>query len=137
MATDLHHANGLDPLERGLLHNLWGQGMSADGEDANVPDRLWHQYPGQKIVKWRYSAFFGTNLAMILGSLRRSQLVVTGVYAHLGVWATSMDAFSANIQPIIVSDAIADFSAERHRRALELLASSCARVVSSEEVIRI
>lgn len=126
---------GMTRLERGLLHGLWGKGMSDERDDSDIPEQLWSNYPGQKIVKWRYSAFSGTNLSMVLGSLQRSQLVVTGVYAHLGVWATTMDAFGGNIEPVVVSDAIADFTADRHSRALDLIASSCARVLSSREVV--
>ncbi|MER0578093.1 isochorismatase family protein, partial [Pseudomonas aeruginosa] len=65
----------------------------------------------------------------------RDQLVLCGVYAHVGVLISTVDAYSNDIQPFLVADAIADFSEAHHRMALEYAASRCAMVVTTDEVL--
>ncbi|WP_127842795.1 isochorismatase family protein [Actinomyces wuliandei] len=110
--------------ERGLLHDLWGQGVADDERAAIVADVA----PGPRdtvLTKRRYDAFEGTGLHELMGSLGRDQLVITGVYAHIGCLATALRAFVLDVRPFLLADAVADFSAEEHRMALELVSRSC------------
>ena len=65
----------------------------------------------------------------------RDQLILCGIYAHIGVLMTAVDAYTHDIQPFLVSDAVADFSAERHRMALDYAARCCAVVLSTRELV--
>ncbi|MGV8530537.1 isochorismatase family protein, partial [Pseudomonas aeruginosa] len=102
--------------QRGLLKDFWG------------PDD-W------LLTKWRYSAFFHSDLLQRMRAAGRDQLVLCGVYAHVGVLISTVDAYSNDIQPFLVADAIADFSEAHHRMALEYAASRCAMVVTTDEVL--
>ncbi|MEI1299413.1 phenazine biosynthesis protein PhzD, partial [Pseudomonas aeruginosa] len=84
---------------------------------------------------WRYSAFFHSDLLQRMRAAGRDQLVLCGVYAHVGVLISTVDAYSNDIQPFLVADAIADFSEAHHRMALEYAASRCAMVVTTDEVL--
>ena len=122
--------------QRGLLADFWGAGMESVPSDRDVPEPL---APGQQdrvFTKWRYSAFFGTGLLAWLRRHEVDQLVICGVYAHVGVLMSAVDAFSNDIQPFVVADAIADFSAEDHQLALEYAARNCAVVATAEDVLR-
>lgn len=55
--------------------------------------------------------------------------------AHLGVLLTAADAFMNDIQPFVVADAVADFSAEEHEMALRWAARS-AVVCTTETLLR-
>jgi bifunctional isochorismate lyase/aryl carrier protein len=89
--------------------------------------------PGDvRLTKRRYSAFVGTPLAEVLGG--RDQLIVTGVYAHIGVLATALDAFMRDLQPFVVADAVADFSPTHHRDALRHVADRCGVVATAAEI---
>ena len=57
----------------------------------------------------------------------RDQLVICGVYAHVGILMTAHEGFSNDIQTFLVADAIADFSADFHRMALEYAADPLRR----------
>ncbi len=120
--------------QRGLLKDFWGPGMRTDPADRAVVDDV-APAPGDRVLtKWRYSAFFRTPLLEMLREAGRDQLILCGVYAHVGVLATAIDAFSHDIQPFLVADAVADFSADDHRMAVEYAARRCAVVVTTKEV---
>jgi trans-2,3-dihydro-3-hydroxyanthranilic acid synthase len=106
----------MNPQQRGLLADFWGR---LDGV----------------FTKWRYSAFFRTDLLAWLRRHGVDRLVICGVYAHVGVLMSAVDAFTNDIQPFLVADAIADFSAEDHRSAMEYAARNCAVVVTAEDVL--
>jgi bifunctional isochorismate lyase/aryl carrier protein len=48
---------------------------------------------------------------------------------------TTCEAFSHDIETFLVADAVADFSADHHRMALEYAARSCAVVVTTDGVL--
>lgn len=123
------------PARRGLLRDFWGRGLSA-GPDAEIVDALAPSADDIVITKWRYSAFARTDLQEILHRTGRDQLLVTGVYAHLGCQVTSVDAYMNDVQPFLVGDAVADFSAAHHAGALRYVVDGCGRVVSTDQVHR-
>lgn len=83
----------------------------------------------------RHNAFLRSHLGRLLRSEGRDQLIVCGVHAHLGVLLTAADASMNDIQPFVVADAVADFSAEEHALALRWLARS-AVVCTTEGLLR-
>ncbi|MFA7766234.1 isochorismatase family protein [Streptomyces sp. NRRL S-448] len=86
------------------------------------------------LTKWKYSAFVRTDLLERLRARGRDQLVITGVYAHIGVLMTVCDAWMQDVQAFVVADAVADFSAREHRMALEWAAGRCAVVTTAGRV---
>ncbi len=119
---------GMTEEQRGLLKDFWGPGMGTDPADRDVLPELAPEPDDWLLTKWRYSAFFESELLRLLREHGRDQLLICGVYAHVGVLATAIDAFTHDIQPILVADALADFSREQHRMALDYGARRCAVV---------
>jgi bifunctional isochorismate lyase/aryl carrier protein len=66
---------------------------------------------------------------------RRNQLIITGVYAHIGCMTTATDAFMRDIKPFFVADALADFSREEHLMSLKYVAGRSGRVVMTDELL--
>ncbi|MFI5842158.1 isochorismatase family protein [Catenuloplanes sp. NPDC051500] len=120
--------------ERGLLHDFWGTGMRAIPEDRDVVPEAAPRPHHRTVVKWRYSAFHRTPLAELLAAAGRDQLIVCGVYAHLGCLITAYDSFSRDIETFLVADATADFTAGHHRTALHTAAASCAVVLDTADI---
>ncbi|MFG2039758.1 isochorismatase family protein [Dactylosporangium sp. NPDC048998] len=126
---------GMTDEERGLLKDFWGPGMRVDPADRAVVDELAPGPDDLVLTKWRYSAFFRSPLLAWMRERGRDQLVLCGVYAHVGVLATAVDAFTNDIQPFLVADAVADFSADHHGLALRYAAARCAMVLMAKEIL--
>ncbi|MFE7902146.1 isochorismatase family protein [Streptomyces sp. NPDC057424] len=125
---------GMTQQERGLLRDFWGPGMRTTPEDREVVPELAPAEGDWMLTKRRYSAFFRSGLLERLRAEGRDQLVLCGVYAHIGVLATAIDAFSHDIQVFLAADAVADFSADHHRLTLDYVAGRCGMVTLSAEV---
>lgn len=122
--------------ERALLNDMWGAGLTtADPKLAQVHQALAPSADDIVLVKWRYSAFKKSNLEALMQQWGRDQLVVVGVYAHIGCMATVLEAFMLDIQAFMVSDATADFSREEHISGLNFVAGRCGAVVDTESVM--
>lgn len=124
-----------EPGERGLQADLWGPGMAADPDHTAILDEVAPAAGDTVLVKHRYNAFARSDLAEHLAMAGRSQLVITGVYAHIGVTATALDAFQREIHPFVVADAVADLGPEEHRRALAQVASCSGVVTLTDDVV--
>lgn len=126
---------GMSRQDRGLLHDVWGPGMGADGADRDIADEVAPERGDTVLTKWRYSAFFRSDLEERLRRSGRDQLIVCGVYAHMGCLITACDAFSRDIQPFLVADALADLSLDDHLMALRYAADRCAVPLTAADVL--
>ncbi|MFD6887270.1 isochorismatase family protein [Streptomyces sp. NPDC059957] len=126
---------GMSEQERGLLKDFWGAGMKVSPEDRRVVDPIEPGPSDWVFTKWRYSAFFKSELQERMRSQGRDQLVVCGVYAHVGVLATVVEAFTNDIQSFLVADAVADFSEAQHRMALDYVAQRAGVVKTTKSVL--
>lgn len=122
--------------DRGLQADFWGAGMSAKPEHEEILPELAPQDGDPLLVKHRYSAFQRSNLAELMRARGRDQLMITGIYAHIGCLATAVEAFQRDIQPFAIADAQADFSESRHSMAMDWIAACCGVPFSTEAAIR-
>lgn len=111
--------------ERGLLTDRWGPGLQ---DHSDIVEKLRPTENDVVLTKHRYSAFFRSDLEQRLVDLGTDQLIICGVYAHIGITATALDAYARDIKPFVIADAIADFTSQQHAAAMEQLANTCAVV---------
>ncbi len=126
---------GMTERERGLLKDFWGPGMTTTAEDRQVLDELAPDEDSRVFTKWRYSAFHGNGLAEHLAASGRDQLVLCGVYAHVGCLMTAVEAFTRDLENFFVADAVADFTERHHRMALEYAAARCSVVLTAADAV--
>ncbi|MBC6973015.1 isochorismatase [Bacillus sp. Xin] len=112
--------------QRGLLQDFWGAGIPEGPHKQQIVDELTPDENDIFLTKWRYSAFKKTNLLEILQEQGRDQLIICGVYAHIGCLLTACEAFMDGIQPFFIADAVADFSQEHHKQAMQYASDRCA-----------
>jgi len=125
--------------DRGLLTEFWGDGIGAviddDPRAADIVDELAPHAEDTVLVKWRYSAFQRSAFTEQLAARGRDQLLITGVYAHIGCQATAVEAFMRDVRPFLVCDAVADFSRQRHDQACDYVAQRCGAVLTTADVL--
>ncbi|QPM91530.1 isochorismatase family protein [Pseudooceanicola algae] len=121
--------------DRGLQADLWGPGMSATPEHEDILPELAPSEGDITLHKHRYSAFQRSNLDQLLRARGRDQLMITGIYAHIGCLCTATEAFQRDIEPFFVADALADFGPDQHAMALNWVAATCGVPIDTDDTL--
>ena len=124
-----------NPKDRALLTDFWGTGLDDDPNQTSIVRDVAPSDDDIVLTKWRYSAFKRTNLLELMEEQGRDQLIICGVYAHIGCLLTASEAFMQDIQSFLVADAVADFSLEEHKMALKYAAERCAFTTSTNQLL--
>jgi ureidoacrylate peracid hydrolase len=143
------HAHRRDGCDMGRFADLWPQVKNrtglVDGESGiEIYPELAPRADEIVIRKHRYSAFYGTDLEIILRGLGVEAVVITGVTTENCCHATARDALFRDYKVVFLSDATATFdypdvgqgkmsADEVHRATLVILAVSTAHVMTADE----
>ena len=87
-------------------------------EEAEIIPEL-RDYPGEVIVKNRYSGFYNTVLDERLQAIRPDKLIVCGVCTDICVMHTVADARNRDYEVEVPTDCVASFNDDGHRFALD------------------
>ena len=129
--------------------NLIGFGRELDGDetvhclDSNpltdfAVDELGIRPDDYKIQKRRYSAFYGTDLEILLRGLKANTLILTGGLTDVCVHYTFADAHQGDYHCYVVEDCTAGSSLEAHQaslKAMEYLQNGA--IISRSEMIKL
>jgi len=114
---------------------LWGDHAVEGTWGAQVIDELKPREGDFVVKKRRYSAFFGTDLDLLLRELGVRKLILTGLVTNVCVQHTAADAFFRGYELVVVRDCCEALSAEDHERALDYMRSVYGAKISTSEDI--
>lgn len=87
------------------------------------------------IKKRRYSAFFGTDLDLVLRENKVETVIVVGTKTNCCIRATVTDAYYLDYDVVVLSDCVGTNSEEVNRVHLEDIRKYLGRLMTSEELL--
>lgn len=107
-----------------------------DEPDAAVTPGFEMQGPNEILVpKRRFSAFFATDLALLLNEQGIKRVIVAGVKTNVCIRATAQDAFASGFEPIIPREATNSNRPHLAAASLEDIERYMGKVVSLDEAV--
>jgi nicotinamidase-related amidase len=106
---------------------------------ADLPPEL-GPAPGDFVIrsKKRLSAFYGTELDVLLRALGTETVVIAGINTNTCVLGTAFDAFNRDLRVIVVSDGVASmYGEDLHVFGLENVRRCLGWVLSVDEVLQL
>ncbi len=117
----------------GMMGRWWKDLIRKEDEMSRIVDSILS--PGADVIeKTQYDAFYSTRLEEILCEQEVSQLVVTGVMAHLCVESTVRSAFVRGFEVFVPVDSIATYNMELHAGSLRGLSHGFAVPVTADMI---
>ena len=97
-----------------------------------VVDELAPQKGDIDIVRRRVSAFYNTDLEVVLRGLKVHTLLLTGMSTARVVESTARDANDRDYRAVVIADACAADTTEKHENALKSIADFFGEVITME-----
>ena len=128
----VHHPDGMDA---GIM-GWWWKGMCREGTpESEIPEEIAPR-PGEKVIlKHRYSAFYNTDLEMILRCLKIEDLVIAGIMTNMCCESTARDAYYRDYRLFFPADATGSVNEQMHLASLLNLAWGFACVNTAGEIL--
>jgi nicotinamidase-related amidase len=119
----------------GMMGRFYSSYININQPESEIIKEL-SPRPTEKIVrKTTYDAFNGTDLKDYLTGSGVSQVLITGVLAHLCGETTARSAFCHGFEVYFTADATATTTEQLHFGSLSALADGFAMVMSEKEII--
>jgi maleamate amidohydrolase len=103
--------------------------------EAGFPDEIAPQPEDYVYLKRRPSAFYGTGVAELLRTLRRSSLVIGGGATNRGVETSVREAFSMDLDTVVVRECCWGGDVTAHAYSLNTSMKMYARVRSLQQAL--
>jgi ureidoacrylate peracid hydrolase len=132
-------------LSRVMLHQTWRTQNGRFHSEHVCEEDSWgaeffediHPEPGDPVVtKHRFSAFYNTDLELILRSCAIETLVLTGVTTDTCIESTARDAYFRDFFVVIPRECVGCQSVERQEGALQRLDRQYGEVVALKDILR-
>lgn len=131
-AQHIHHP---DRIDAGIL-GWWWEGMCVeDSPESEIHPEL-KPLKNEKIIKkHRYSAFYNTDLEIILRCQNIEELVICGVMTNMCCESTARDAYYRDFKISFLADATGSINEEMHLASLLNLSLGFAYITTAEDII--
>jgi len=106
-----------------------------EGDGSEIDARLGREAGDIVVTKKRYSAFAGSDLAMLLRANEIETVVMFGIVTSGVVLSTLLEACDLDYRVVVVEDCCADREPEMHTFLVEKLFAKRATVVKAADVV--
>ncbi len=113
-------------LKEGLRKNTWG---------GKIVEELPPSQNDFIVEKSRYSAFYNTNMEVVLRGLKVETLFFTGVATNVCVESSIRDAFFRDYQCVLVEDCCRAWTEEAHHATLMNVIHGFGMIMTTDEVL--
>ena len=133
------HVFRKDGRDRGLMYDFWPilkDGVLEEGSEGTeiYPDIA--PIEGESIIsKHRYSAWFGTDLDIIVRNLKVDTLIICGTTTDRCTGLTAYEAFMRDLKVVFPEDANATFQDEVHKGMLISLDMGAAMILTTDNLV--
>jgi nicotinamidase-related amidase len=134
----VHEDAGVDG---GMTAEWWPQIASGESfvkgtRGVQIYDRIKPRKNEKVIWKHRYSAFYETDLEIMLRGLGVTDLIITGVLTNVCCESTARDAFFRDYRIFFMADATAASEPEFQVATLKTLAYAFAYITTTESILK-
>jgi nicotinamidase-related amidase len=135
------HAHEDPRIDGGLTAEWWpevlrGESLIKGTRGVEISKELRPAARDRIIWKHRYSAFYNTDLEVVLRGMGVTDLIITGVLTNVCCESTARDAFFRDFRVFFVADATATTEPELHVASLKNMAYAFAYVVTTEGILK-
>ena len=130
------HVHKSMEIDGGIL-GWWWEGMCMEGtKEAEIHKEIF-PLPQEKIVKkHRYSAFYNTDLEIVLRCLGIKDLVISGIMTNLCCESTARDAYFRDYKVFFLMDGTGTVNEDLHLSSLKNLAFGFAYVTTTNKILK-
>ncbi len=130
------HVHHPDRLDAGIME-WWWKGMCLEGSPESEVHSDIAPLPNEKVIlKHRYSAFYNTDLEIVLRCLKIEDLVISGIMTNMCCESTARDAYYRDYKVFFLADGTGSINEEMHKASLLNLAFGFAFVTTADWVIQ-
>lgn len=134
------HVFRRDGRDRGYMYEFWPVLKDGVLEEGAEGTEIYHEIApieGESVItKHRYSAWFGTDLDIVIRNLGVDTLIICGTTTDRCTGLTAYEAFMRDLKVVFPEDANATFQDEVHSAMLTSLDMGGAMIVKTEELIQ-
>jgi nicotinamidase-related amidase len=129
------HAHRQDGSDAGIM-KWWWHHMCLDGSpESEIHPELTPQLHDLVVTKHRYSAFYNTELEILLRGKNITDLVITGVMTNMCCESTAREAYMRDYKVQFLADATATATEDMHMASLLNLAFGFANITTADRLI--
>jgi len=129
------HVHKADGSDAGILGWWWPDMIVEGTSDSEIHQDIKPRSDEKVITKHRYSAFYNTDLEIVLRCQQIEDLVISGVMTNLCCESTARDAYFRDFRIFFVADATGTAYEEMHTATLLNLAYGFAYVTTTENLL--
>ena len=129
------HVHREDGSDAGILGWWWPDMIVEGSEESEIHEDVAPR-PGEKIIfKHRYSAFYNTDLEILLRCQKIEDVVICGVMTNLCCESTARAAYFRDFRVFFLADATGTAYREMHQATLLNLSYGFAYITTTDDII--